>query len=100
VVNTYYSLLTNGDTCLARLGITSPEVHFINNKEAQLNAAIAAAAEGKATVVAIDFAGHMLCDSQPWIQSVTDPAPLHPTAAGQQRIATQDAKVLDGSLAQ
>jgi lysophospholipase L1-like esterase len=95
VVNTYYSLVAPGDTCVARFGITPEEVSFINDEEAELNAAITAAAKhAKATIVNVDFDGHLLCDQTPWIQSISDKAPLHPTAAGQQQIATQDAKAL------
>jgi lysophospholipase L1-like esterase len=95
VVNTYYSLLAAGDTCAAGYGITPEKLAFINQKEAQLNAIITAAAtDAHAVLVAVDFSGHTLCSTDPWVQGVTDPAPLHPTATGQQQIATQDATVL------
>ncbi len=92
VVNTYYSLLEPSDTCFAQYGISPEETVFINVEEARLNAAIiSAATEAKATAVTVDFSGHLLCGADSWIQSVTGKAPLHPTAAGQAQIATQDA---------
>jgi hypothetical protein len=29
------------------------------------------------------FDGHELCTDQPWVQGMRDPAPFHPTAAGE-----------------
>lgn len=95
VVNTYYTLLAPTDTCFAGLGISPSEVSFINTEEAELNSAITAAAtSAHATAVAIDFGGHSLCSKDSWIQNITDGAPLHPTKAGQQQIARQDAAAL------
>lgn len=95
VVNTYYGLLADGDTCAARFGITPEKIRFINEEEAQLNATITAAAtQAKATVAVVDFSGHTLCAANSWIQGIAAPAPLHPTAAGQQQIAQQDAAAL------
>jgi lysophospholipase L1-like esterase len=91
VVNTYYSLLAPTDTCLASLGVSPAEVGFINDAEAQFNRAIATTAtQAGATVVQVDFGGHSLCSSTPWIQGKKDRAPLHPNALGQQQIAKQD----------
>lgn len=100
LVDTYYGLLAPGDTCLARLGITTQEVNFIHDEEMQLNAAITSAAvQAHATPVAIDFNGHTLCNAQSWVQNVSDNAPLHPTAAGQQQIANQNALTLTAAAA-
>jgi lysophospholipase L1-like esterase len=35
------------------------------------------------SVVQPSFDGHELCTDQPWVQGMTDPAPFHPTAAGE-----------------
>ncbi len=40
-----------------------------------------------ARYAAVDFNGHDICSTDPWIQSLTDPAPIHPTAEGQRAIA-------------
>ena len=37
-----------------------------------------------------DFTGHTLCSHQPWVQGLTQPAPFHPTAAGELAIAAAD----------
>ena len=95
LVNTYYQLIANNTSCLSKLGITPQDSTFINDEETLLNSVITAAAnDSKATTVNINFNGHLLCDPQPWIQGVTANAPLHPTTAGQQQIANQDAKAI------
>ncbi len=95
VVNTYYALVASGDTCAVKLGVTPEETTFINTEETKLNAAIAAAGkQANANVVFVNFTGHTLCNPTPWIQSITDRAPFHPTVAGQQQIASQDATAL------
>lgn len=35
----------------------------------------------------VDFTGHDICSADPWVQGLQDPAPIHPTAAGQNAIA-------------
>lgn len=95
VVNTYYDLLNPGDTCFERLGVSAEEATFIHEEAAKLNGTIAAAArQSNTNLVQIDFSGHLLCDAVPWIQNATSKAPLHPTSAGQQQIAAQDAQAL------
>jgi lysophospholipase L1-like esterase len=95
VFNTYYPLLNSTDTCLASRGITADKISWVNARESDLNTAITKIAEKyKYQSVAVNFSGHLLCDSDPWIQSLNDPAPLHPTAAGQAGIATQDERTL------
>lgn len=39
------------------------------------------------TVAPVAFPGHELCTAQPWVQGLRDPAPFHPTAAGELAIA-------------
>jgi lysophospholipase L1-like esterase len=69
--------------------ITSEELAWINDQLDSLNQTLANAAAGYsfATFVPIDFTGHDLCSSDPWVQGTNNPAPLHPTATGQQAIA-------------
>ena len=40
------------------------------------------------------FAGHELCSADPYVQGPGDPAPLHPTAAGELAIALADQQAL------
>jgi lysophospholipase L1-like esterase len=95
VVNTYYQLAENNSSCFTKLGITPQDINYINSEESLLNGVIASAASSnKASTVNVNFSGHFLCDPESWIQGITASAPLHPTAAGQQQIATQDYKIL------
>jgi lysophospholipase L1-like esterase len=51
---------------------------------ARMNAVLEQGAEGFGfTVVQPQFDGHELCTDQPWVQGMRDPAPFHPTAAGE-----------------
>jgi hypothetical protein len=36
------------------------------------------------------FRGHELCTKQPWVQGMPDPAPFHPSAAGELAGAAAD----------
>ena len=95
VLNTYYPLLNDTDTCLSNRGITAGKIQWVNMREAELNATISAAAKKYGDqAVASSFSGHLLCDVDPWVQALSDPAPLHPTAAGQASIAARDAQAL------
>ena len=95
VLNTYYPLINDTDTCLSNRGITASKIQWVNAREAELNAAINTAAEKYGDqIVTTRFSGHLLCDAEPWIQTLSDPAPLHPTAAGQAAIAARDALAL------
>lgn len=95
ILNTYYQLISKSDTCLADHGTTPGKIAWVNSQEAALNQTIANAAKAHdSQVVDISFSGHLLCSADPWIQSLSDPAPLHPTAAGQAQIAAQDIRVL------
>lgn len=69
--------------------ITSEELAWIDVQLDSLNQTLANATAGYsfATFVPLDFTGHDICSSDPWIQGTNEPAPLHPTATGQQAIA-------------
>ena len=47
-----------------------------------------------AITVQPDFTGHALCDPDPFVQGLSDPAPFHPTAAGELAIAMADQAAL------
>lgn len=68
--------------------VTPAEISWMNAKTARMNAVIQSVA-AKYPFVAyapVDFTGHELCTADPWVQGLTDDAPIHPTAAGQQAI--------------
>jgi lysophospholipase L1-like esterase len=95
LVHTYYDLVRPTDICTAEYGITPEEVAFIIEETTALNDTISKAADGSgATIIPIDFSGHLLCDSDSWLQGIDEPAPLHPTAAGQAHIAELDIAIL------
>jgi lysophospholipase L1-like esterase len=45
------------------------------------------------------FEGHELCTDEPWVQGLSDPAPFHPSAAGELAIAAADLPYLVGPKA-
>jgi hypothetical protein len=69
--------------------ITAAEAQWLNDQLATLNQTILSAASGYsfARYAPVDFSGHELCTSRPWVQGINSSAPLHPTAAGQRAIA-------------
>lgn len=67
----------------------------LKSQLSRLNAVLAdgAAAFGDLSVQP-HFEGHELCTAQPWVQGLGDPAPFHPTAAGELAIAAADQALL------
>ncbi|MEU0213975.1 hypothetical protein ABZ281_02255 [Streptomyces sp. NPDC006265] len=64
---------------------------MLRSRLAALNSVLRQGAETAGfTPVKPDFGGHGLCSAQPYVQSPTDRAPLHPTAAGALAIALAD----------
>lgn len=84
----YYNPFSNG-TCSTMTGITTGEAAWLSDQTEALNDVIEDAADNYwfAAHVPMDFSGHSLCSSDPWVQGNNDPAPFHPTAEGQQAIA-------------
>ena len=95
LVNQYYSPFGKDLSCLARFGITPAKEKVLAARLAQLNAVLA---QGAGTfgfgVTEPPFTGHELCTTNPYVQGPDDPAPLHPTAAGELAIALADQQVL------
>jgi lysophospholipase L1-like esterase len=69
--------------------VTAAEIAWLTKETAALNQTLRDVASRYqfATFVPISFAGHDLCSRDPWVQGLSDPAPLHPTARGQLQIA-------------
>lgn len=69
--------------------VTRDEIKWLNSQVKTLNQAIkdTAARFSFAKFVPLNFNGHDLCSSDPWVQGLNDPTPLHPTQAGQTAIA-------------
>ncbi len=63
----------------------------LRSELARMNAVLAQGASAFGfTVVSPSFVGHALCSAQPWVQGMGDPAPFHPSAAGELAIAAAD----------
>lgn len=89
IVTGYYQPF-GATACSDTAALTDSEVAWLNDRTAALNRAISGTI-GKysfAHYAPVSFAGHELCSSDPWIQGPADSLPFHPTAAGQQAIAT------------
>jgi len=89
IVTGYYDPLS-ASCVLQQQQITSNEVTWLSNETAKLNQKLATTSTQFpfVTFVPIDFTGHDICSSDPWVQGPTAAAPFHPTAEGQQAIAS------------
>lgn len=90
VVTGYFQPLSLGQpACADTRGLTTSEISWALGQEQLLNNFIRTATtlSGFAQYAPVDFTGHELCSADPWVQGLRDPAPYHPTAAGQAAIA-------------
>jgi lysophospholipase L1-like esterase len=95
LVNQYYSPFGADLRCLASYGITAAKEKVLLARLGQLNTVLAQGAQTFGFgVTDPPFAGHELCTAAPYVQGPGDPAPLHPTAAGELAIALADQQVL------
>jgi hypothetical protein len=95
LINEYYSPFGPDVGCLARYGLTAAKAHVLLTRLGQLNAVLAQGAQVFGFgVTDPPFAGHQLCSASPYVQGPGDPAPLHPTAAGELAIALADQQAL------
>lgn len=88
IITGYYNPVSN--YCSGRQSnVTADEINWLNTQRDALNKTIrdTAARYSFVKYASADFTGHGLCSSDPWTQGLNDPAPLHPTAAGQAQIA-------------
>jgi len=91
LVNQYYSPFGTSVGCLQQYGMAPAKVKVLLTRLAQLNQVLQQGANLFGFGVATPrFAGHELCTSDPWVQGPSDPAPLHPNAAGELAIALAD----------
>jgi glycosyltransferase 2 family protein len=95
LVNQYYSPFGADVRCLARYGITPTKGKVLASRLQQLNAVLAQGAQTFGFgFTDPPFTGHELCTADPWVEGPDDPAPLHPTAAGELAIALADQQAL------
>ncbi len=91
LVNQYYSPFGTNVSCLQQYGMTPAKVKVLLARLAQLNKVLQQGANLFGFGVATPrFTGHELCTAVPWVQGPSDPAPLHPNAAGDLAIALAD----------
>jgi lysophospholipase L1-like esterase len=69
--------------------ITRPELDWLSKQQFNLNITLRETGKKFSFVryVPVNFGGHDICSSDPWVQGLDDTAPFHPTAVGQQAIA-------------
>lgn len=79
----------SGESCAGTRGINQGEFAWLEDRADDLNNVIENAASNYpfATFVPVNFGGHEICSSDPWVQDRSDVAPFHPTATGQKMIA-------------
>jgi len=95
LVNQYYSPFGTDIGCLSRYGITAAKEKVLLSRLGQLNTVLAQGAQTFGFgVTDPPFTGHELCTADPYVQGPGDPAPLHPTVAGELVIALADQQAL------
>jgi GDSL-like Lipase/Acylhydrolase family len=95
LINQYYSPFGADLRCLARYGINAAKEKVLGARLGQLNTVLAQGAQTFGFgVTGPSFTGHELCTADPWVQGPGDPAPLHPTEAGELAIALADQQAL------
>lgn len=95
LVNQYYVPFSSNMRCLASYGVTTAKVQTLLARLGQLNTVLAQGAQAFGFgSVQPNFAGHELCSADPYVQGPGDPAPLHPSSAGQLAIALADQQAL------
>ena len=84
--NTYPSTV---NACSGKTVLNNTKLAWLQTKTQELNQTIRNEVVKQAGYyfVPVDFSGHELCTSDPWVQDLNDKAPFHPTIAGQSAIA-------------
>lgn len=86
VVTGYYNPLSAACT---GTNFTASEITWLESQQQALNTAIQNVSRRYSFTkfVPVNFAGHDICSANSWLQGLTDVAPFHPNAAGQEAIA-------------
>jgi lysophospholipase L1-like esterase len=95
LINLYYNPFDPTRSCLDSEGLNAAKEKTLSKLLDALNQVLSAGASATSEItVRPDFTGHALCDPDSYVQSVRDPAPFHPTAAGELAIALADEQAL------
>lgn len=90
ILTGYYNPVSADCTLTYPDRVTAEEVSWVGDGVTRLNQSLRSIAESHSnfvTFASLDFDGHDICSTDPWIQGLSDAAPIHPTTAGQQAIA-------------
>ena len=91
VVNLYYNPFDQAARCLAGVGLGTAKQKTLVSLLDALNSVLAKGATAFSfTAVQPSFAGHGLCDPEPYVQGLHGAAPFHPTVTGELAIALAD----------
>ncbi len=84
----YYKPLSEQCTAI-QSEITASEIRWISERVSDLNATIEQVSNNYSFVrfVPVNFAGHDICSSKPWVQGLNDGDPFHPNTEGHKVIA-------------
>lgn len=95
LINLYYNPFDPQRSCLDQIGLDAAKEKSLGGLLDALNTVLAQGAQAAGFIaVHPSFAGHALCDPDPYVQGLGDPAPFHPTAAGGLAIALADEHAL------
>jgi hypothetical protein len=95
LINLYYNPFDTAQHCLDSDGLDAAKENALTKLLNALNQVLANGATATSQIpVRPDFTGHALCDPAPYVQDTGDPAPFHPTAAGELAIALADEQAL------
>lgn len=89
IVTGYYNPISPRCTALSS-NVTADEVHWMTGEVNALNETIEGVVNANssfARFVSVDFTGHDICSTSPWVQGLTSNRPFHPTITSQQVIA-------------
>ncbi|HWG24283.1 GDSL-type esterase/lipase family protein [Actinospica sp.] len=95
LINEYFSPFGSNVSCLNAEHLTPGKTAALLSRLGTLNQVLASGAKtfGFTTVVP-DFSGHELCTAQPFVQGLSNSAPMHPNTAGELAIALADQQAL------
>ncbi len=95
IVNRYYVPFDPTLHCMEPFGLGPAKQRVLLSRLGDLNSVLQRGADAfHFQAVQPDFAGHELCTADPYVQGANDPAPFHPTAAGELAIALADQAAL------
>jgi lysophospholipase L1-like esterase len=90
ILTGYYNPVSQNCAALYPERISSQEITWVSNGVQSLNQTLRQVASqySFASFAPVDFSGHDICSGASWVQGLTDQTPIHPTAEGQQAIAS------------